>query len=41
MSAAAAVAGPRVWHAKLEYLMSNSIGDQKEAMVRVLKLVAR
>lgn len=41
MSQAAAVAGPHVWHASLEYLMSGSIGDQKEAMVRVLKLVAR
>jgi len=41
LSAAAAVAGPRVWQAKLEYLMSNSIGDQKDAMVRVLQLVAR
>lgn len=41
MSAAAAVVGSHVWHAKLEYLLSGSIGDQKEAMVRVLKLVAR
>jgi hypothetical protein len=30
-----------VWHAKLEYLMAEGIGDQKDAMVRVLKLVAR
>ena len=40
MSEAAAVVGSRVWHARLEYLLSGSIGDQKEAMVRVLKLVA-
>ncbi len=41
MSAAAAVVGSHVWYARLEYLTSNSIGDQKEAMVRVLQLVAR
>jgi hypothetical protein len=41
MSEAAAVVGSHVWHAKLEYLLAGSIGDQKEAMVRVLKLVAR
>jgi hypothetical protein len=41
MSEAAAVVGSHVWHARLEYLLAGSIGDQKEAMVRVLKLVAR
>jgi hypothetical protein len=41
LSEAAAVVGPHVWHAKLEYLMAEGIGDQKDAMVRVLKLVAR
>ena len=41
LSEAATIAGSHVWHARLEYLMSNSIGDQKEAMVNVLKLVAR
>jgi hypothetical protein len=41
LSEAAAVAGSHVWHARLEYLISNSIGDQKDAMVRVLQLVAR
>ena len=41
MSEAAAVVGSHVWHARLEYLLASSIGDQKEAMVRVLKLVAR
>jgi hypothetical protein len=41
MSEAAAVVGSRVWHARLDYLMSGSIGDQKDAIVRVLKLVAR
>ena len=40
MSEAAAVVGSHVWHAKLEYLLAGSIGDQKDAMVRVLKLVA-
>jgi hypothetical protein len=40
MSEAAAVVGSHVWHARLEYLMASSIGDQKDAMVRVLKLVA-
>jgi len=40
LSEAAAVTGPHVWHARLEYLMAEGIGDQKDAMVRVLKLVA-
>jgi hypothetical protein len=40
LSEAAAVVGPHVWHARLEYLMAEGIGDQKDAMVRVLKLVA-
>jgi len=41
MSGAATVVGSRVWYARLEYLMAGGIGDQKDAMVRVLKLVAR
>lgn len=41
LSEAAAVVGSHVWHAKLEYLMAEGIGDQKDAMVRVLKLIAR
>jgi len=41
MSEAAAVVGPHVYHAKLDYMLDSSIGDQKEAMVRVLKLIAR
>ncbi|HET9040387.1 MAG TPA: hypothetical protein VFN40_09465 [Gemmatimonadales bacterium] len=41
MSQAAAVVGSHVWHASLEYMLSGSIGDQKDAMVRVLQLVAR
>jgi hypothetical protein len=40
-SEAAAVVGSHVWHAKLEYLAAGGIGDQKEAMVRLLKLIAR
>ena len=40
LSEAAAVVGAHVWHARLEYLMAEGIGDQKDAMVRVLKLVA-
>ena len=40
MSEAAAVIGSHVWHARLEYMLAGSIGDQKDAMIRVLKLVA-
>jgi hypothetical protein len=40
-SEAAAVVGSHVYHANLEYMMEGSIGDQKEAMVRVLGLIAR
>jgi hypothetical protein len=40
LSEAAAVVGSHVWHARLEYLMAEGIGDQKDAMVRVLGLVA-
>src|SRR6476659_4097051 len=40
MSEAAAVVGPHVYHAKLDCMLDSSIGDQKEAMVRVLKLIA-
>jgi hypothetical protein len=40
-SEAAAVAGPNVYRASLAYMLAGDIGDQKEAMVRVLKLVAR
>jgi hypothetical protein len=40
-SEAAAVVGSRVYRATLEYPMAASIGDQKEAMVRVLKVIAR
>jgi hypothetical protein len=40
LSEAAAVVGAHVWHARLEYLMAEGIGDQRDAMVRVLKLVA-
>lgn len=41
LSEAAAVIGSHVWHARLEYLLSTSIGDQKEAMIRLVELVAR
>jgi len=41
LSEAAAVVGSHVYHARLEYLGFTTIGDQKEAMVRVLKLFAR
>jgi hypothetical protein len=41
MSEAAAVAGSHVYRASMEYLGFNTIGDQKDAMVRVLKLIAR
>ena len=41
LSEAAAVLGSHVWHAKLTYLLAEDIGDQKDAMVRVLGLVAR
>jgi hypothetical protein len=41
MSQAAAVVGPHVWHAGLEYLAVGSIGDQQQAVVRVLQLIAR
>ena len=41
MSAAAAVVGSQVWHASLKYMLAGDIGDQKEAMVRVLEVVAR
>lgn len=39
-SDAAAVVGARVYRATLEYPMAASIGDQKEAMVRILKTIA-
>lgn len=39
-SEAAALVGSHVYHAALEYMGLGSIGDQKEAMVRVLKLIA-
>jgi len=41
LSEAAAVVGSHVYHARLEYMAVTTIGDQKEAMVRVLKLIAR
>jgi len=41
LSEAGAVIGSHVWRARLQYLLAGSIGDQKEAMVRVLQLVAR
>lgn len=41
LSEAAAVLGSHVWHARLTYLLDRDIGDQKDAMVRVLGLVAR
>jgi len=37
-SKAAAVAGGRLYQARMNYFMFGSIGDQKDAMVRVLKL---
>jgi hypothetical protein len=40
-SEAAAVVGSQVWRASLSYMLAGDIGDQKDAMVRVLKLVAR
>jgi hypothetical protein len=40
-SMAAAVVGPRVYRATLYYPMAASIGDQKEAMVRIVKHIAR
>jgi len=40
MSEAAAVVGNHVYHAKMDYMGFNTIGDQKDAMVRVLKLFA-
>jgi len=40
-SEAAAVVGTQVWRASLAYLLAGDIGDQKEAMVRVLSRVAR
>jgi hypothetical protein len=40
LSEAAAVVGNHVYHARMEYMGFNTIGDQKDAMVRVLKLVA-
>ena len=39
-SDAAAVVGERVYRATLDYSMAGSIGDQKEAMVRILKTIA-
>jgi hypothetical protein len=39
-SDAAAVVGERVYRATLDYPMAATIGDQKEAMVRVLKTIA-
>jgi hypothetical protein len=41
MSGAAAVVGSHVYHASLDYMLASSIGDQKDTMVRVLKLFAR
>ena len=40
-SEAAAVVGAQVWRANLSYMLAGDIGDQKEAMVRVLEAVAR
>jgi glycine/D-amino acid oxidase-like deaminating enzyme len=40
-SMAAAVVGSQVWRANLSYMLAGDIGDQKEAMVRVLEVVAR
>ena len=40
LSDAAAVVGDRVYRATLDYPMAASFGDQKEAMVRVLKAIA-
>ncbi|HKT60147.1 MAG TPA: hypothetical protein VJQ46_08860 [Gemmatimonadales bacterium] len=41
LSEAAAVVGTHVYHARMEYMGFNTIGDQKDAMVAVLKLIAR
>lgn len=38
---AAAVVGSHVYHAEFGYMGLGSLGDQKDAMVRVLKLFAR
>jgi len=40
-SKAAAVAGGHLYQAKMNYFLFGSIGDQKDAMVRVLKLAIR
>jgi hypothetical protein len=40
-SEAAAVVGSEVWRANLSYMLAGDIGDQKEAMVKVLGAVAR
>ena len=40
-SEAAAVVGSQVFRANLNYMLARDIGDQKEAMVRVLESVAR
>jgi hypothetical protein len=40
-SHAAAVVGGRVYHAYMDYLFSTTIGDQKEAMVRLVELAMR
>jgi hypothetical protein len=40
-SEAAAVVGSQVYRASLSYMLAGDIGDQKDAMVRVLEAVAR
>jgi hypothetical protein len=40
LSDAAAVVGNHVYRSRMEYMGFNKIGDQKDAMVRVLKLIA-
>ena len=40
-SEAAAVVGSQVYLASLSYMLAGDIGDQKDAMVRVLEEVAR
>lgn len=40
-SEAAAVIGSQVWRAELTYMLAGDIGDQKQAMVKVLEAVAR
>ena len=40
-SEAAAVVGSQIWRAELSYMLAGDIGDQKEAMVKLLEAVAR